>query len=168
MKNVQSTLAEEAMQRAAQYARIWKLDSHQIQDAVTVAWEMAQSGKGNSTTIALFAVRRVRTGRQFRQSVRSYDGPARRKGTGSKPRREQFDLDYLARENADPSRIAAFRIDFAEWLEWLPVRMRDIAESLGNGDTTSETAERFQVSPGRISQIRSELSSLWWEFHYGR
>ncbi len=57
------------------------------------------------------------------------------------------------------------RVDFSEWLDQLPKRRRHIAEALGSGDSTGSAAERFDISPGRVSQIRRELNDNWIAFH---
>ena len=36
---------------------------------------------------------------------------------------------------------------------------------LGSGDSTGTVAERFSISPGRVSQIRRELNENWVAFH---
>jgi hypothetical protein len=58
----------------------------------------------------------------------------------------------------------AFRCDFADWLQSLWERDRHIAESLAIGNRTSEVAKQFDVSEGRISQLRRELAESWWGF----
>ena len=37
--------------------------------------------------------------------------------------------------------------------------------ALARGETTSEVAQKFQISPARVSQIRRELSDSWHFFH---
>jgi len=59
----------------------------------------------------------------------------------------------------------AFRCDFPEWLQTLPRRHRQIAETLASGEGTTKTAKRFKVSLGRISQMRRELHDAWCKFH---
>jgi len=66
---------------------------------------------------------------------------------------------------ATPAEIAAIRIDLARWLSLLSGRQREIAQCLAVGDSTGLVASRFQVSPGRISQIRLELETQWRRFH---
>ena len=66
---------------------------------------------------------------------------------------------------ATPADIAATRIDFAAWLETLPKRQRQIAETLAMGETTSRTARMYRISAGRVSQIRRQLYEAWHEFH---
>ena len=65
---------------------------------------------------------------------------------------------------ATPAEIAAIRVDFQAWLETLPLRLREIAEKLSTGETTQAVAQLFQVTAGRISQIRSQLQRAWEEF----
>ena len=57
--------------------------------------------------------------------------------------------------------IVAFRCDFSDWLQSLLQRDRHIAESLAVGNRTSEVAKQFDVSDGRISQLRRELAESW-------
>ena len=45
-----------------------------------------------------------------------------------------------------------------------PPKQRKIAKSLATGETTKAAARKHHVSPGRISQIRRELMSRWFEF----
>ncbi len=53
----------------------------------------------------------------------------------------------------------AFRLDFPAWLGTLNRRNRRIAEILAMGHSTSQVAKRFDVSAGRISQLRRELAA---------
>jgi hypothetical protein len=63
-----------------------------------------------------------------------------------------------------PADIAASRIDFAEWLGRMSNRRREIAEALAAGYRTEEVAERFNLSHGRISQLRRVFEDSWREF----
>ena len=65
---------------------------------------------------------------------------------------------------ATPAEIAAIRVDFQAWLDTLPSRLREIAEQLSIGETTQAVAQLFQVTAGRISQIRKQLQHAWEEF----
>ena len=58
-----------------------------------------------------------------------------------------------------------FRIDFPDWLSRFPDRDRQIAEALAAGNRTGEVAEEFEVSAGRISQMRREFKESWDRFH---
>jgi hypothetical protein len=65
---------------------------------------------------------------------------------------------------AGPADIARTRIDFDAWLHRLPRRNRRIAEALSVGHTTGDVAKRFDVSAGRVSQLRKELAESWHKF----
>ena len=58
----------------------------------------------------------------------------------------------------------AFRIDFPEWLNSQTRRNRRIAEALAVGTSTAEVAKRFNLSSGRISQLRQQFHRSWLEF----
>ena len=77
-------------------------------------------------------------------------------------------VEGLAGITDDDSRavaeVACVRIDFADWLRSLPTRVRRIAKTLATGERTDETARKFGVSAGRISQLRSELAASWRRF----
>ena len=60
-----------------------------------------------------------------------------------------------------PANEAAFRLDFAAWLESLPDRKRQIAELLAEGRGTGEVAAAFGVTPAAISQARTWLAASW-------
>ena len=60
--------------------------------------------------------------------------------------------------------IVSFRVDFADWLSSLKRRDRRIAETLALGNRTSDVAKKFNVSEGRVSQLRRELAKSWKEF----
>ncbi|MGE0105128.1 MAG: hypothetical protein AB7G12_12830 [Thermoanaerobaculia bacterium] len=158
MVSEQRSLADQAMQVAAELGRLY-LRGEQIDDCISTAWELSQSGRGNPVAIAWFAVKRVRAGRQFGLETRSIDSPqARREG---RPERSGFDVAEIARTGDNPSIVATFRIDFSEWLSGLPKRLRRMAVAMAAGESTGDMAKRFGVSAARISQIRRELAESW-------
>jgi hypothetical protein len=127
------------------------------------------------TVLARYAVAQIRSGRKVgnRLSVRdvlsSY--AQHRKGfcLESLDRFDIKDGEWLEicvedRRTSVPDQ-AAFRIDFPEWLKSLTSIKRKIALYLARSHSTSEAAERFQLSPGRISQLRRELVESWQAFH---
>ena len=57
--------------------------------------------------------------------------------------------------------IVAFRCDFADWLNQLSRRDHRVAAFLALGNRTSDAAKRFNVSQGRVSQLRRELAENW-------
>ena len=60
--------------------------------------------------------------------------------------------------------LAAFRVDFGEWLRTLTRRDRRILSALSSGDTTGVVAERFGLTAGRVSQLRRKFEQLWRRF----
>lgn len=67
-------------------------------------------------------------------------------------------------KTAGPALIAATRIDFSDYLRSLSARQRKIAKFLAKGEPTSAASKKFDVSAGRISQIRTELKQAWDRF----
>ena len=65
---------------------------------------------------------------------------------------------------ATPADVACTRVDFGEWLRTLSNRERMIAETLATGETTGGTAKKFDISSGRVSQLRRELFERWRAF----
>ena len=64
-----------------------------------------------------------------------------------------------------PPDAAAFRIDFPRFLGTLSERDRDLAMYLSLGHSAKKAAERFGLSPGRITQIRQRLCKEWHGMH---
>jgi hypothetical protein len=67
-----------------------------------------------------------------------------------------------------PADHAVFLIDFEDWLGRLSERRRLSAELLSQGYGTKEVADQLGVSPGAISQARTELAGNWNEFQGDR
>ncbi len=60
---------------------------------------------------------------------------------------------------------AAFRVDFPRWFAGQSNRDQRIINRLSQSCTTSEVASEFQISAGRVSQLRREFADSWEEFH---
>lgn len=65
---------------------------------------------------------------------------------------------------ATPAELAASRIDLDDWFAQLPRPKSRVAQTLATGESTQETARRFHLTPGRVSQLRRELETDWREF----
>jgi len=126
------------------------------------------------SALARFAVAQTRDGRKFGGRLNVHDVSSsycqREKGI-TLGRLDKFDkqdeawLEVLLEDRrAGPAEVAAIRIDFSAWLRSLPHRLRKIATFLAGGETTTAAAQRFQVSPGRISQLRQQLFHAWQRF----
>ena len=71
-------------------------------------------------------------------------------------------------KRAGPAETAAARIDIDQWFRRLRPRPRQIAQALALGERTKAVANRFGLSPGRVSQMRQELSRDWEGFQSGK
>jgi hypothetical protein len=60
---------------------------------------------------------------------------------------------------------AAFRIDFPMFLETLSQRDREMVHFLALGNSGKETARRFKVSQGRVTQLRKRWCQEWHAMH---
>ncbi|MGO9110242.1 MAG: hypothetical protein ACLP9L_13535 [Thermoguttaceae bacterium] len=67
-------------------------------------------------------------------------------------------------KHADASQIVQTKLDMEDWLASLKRRDRRVAEFLANGESTKAAAGKFNVSAGRISQLRKELAENWRKF----
>ena len=63
--------------------------------------------------------------------------------------------------NATPADVVRVRLDFDAWLKTLPRRDRRVALDLAKGNRTSDVARKYDLSDGRISQLRKELHLSW-------
>jgi hypothetical protein len=138
---------------------------------------LVDRGKGDigyATPLAMFAVRQVHAGRRVgsRLNVRDVSSPYAQLAKGI--RLERLDLyDSKSEEwrevliedrHATPADVARVRIDFQDWLHTLSRRRRRIAQLLASGEATHAVAKEFQLSDGRISQVRRELADSWLAF----
>jgi DNA-binding CsgD family transcriptional regulator len=125
--------------------------------------------------LARFGVAQVKTGRMTGGHLNCKDVLSRycqQRKEINVERLDRFDEDENAwaeavvedtRTSTVPE-IVAFRCDFSDWLASLSRRDRHIAESLAIGNRTSDVAQRFDVSAGRVSQLRREFSESWKAF----
>jgi hypothetical protein len=67
-----------------------------------------------------------------------------------------------------PADHAVFLIDFEDWLGRLSERRRLSVELLSQGYGTTEVAHQLGVTPGAISQARTELARNWDRFQQDR
>jgi hypothetical protein len=136
--------------------------------------ELGKQDIAFATPLGQFAIRRVRScrflgGRQRPRDVMlAYDQTA---GRTVVERLDHFDREesqwreiVVEDHRAGPAEIAACRIDFASWLRLLPVRRRKVALTLARGESTSEAAKKFGVTPARVSQLRLWLKENWEQF----
>jgi hypothetical protein len=126
------------------------------------------------SVLAMYGVRRVRTGRQAAtpRNVRDVSSLSCQLQKGINIERlDRFDRDectwqevLVEDKNAGPADIAASRIDVGDWFRSLSERDRRIAKMLATGETTSHAARTFRISPSRISKLRRKLMASWLRF----
>ena len=155
-----------------------------IQEVVANAFcafmSLVRRGKSEiayATPLTNYAIRQVLGGRQVGAKLNVNDVTSPYAQAACRfvvARLDQFDNDQgdwrevlVEDRRATPADIATARIDVAEWLRTLPARHRQIAETLAMGETTSEVASKFKLSPARISQLRVQLRRSWEQFQVG-
>jgi hypothetical protein len=63
-----------------------------------------------------------------------------------------------------PDEQAMFRLDFAGWLKTLTGRERRLIRAMAMNERTKDLSRQFELSPGRISQMRREFHESWQRF----
>ena len=123
------------------------------------------------TVLAKYAIKQVCEGRRvggklnIRDVTSEHAQRAKRITLESIDRYNQRNGEWLEvvveDRSASPADVAATRIDFAEWLDSLPPRQRQLATTLATGESTGTAAKIAGVSAARVSQLRRELRFLW-------
>ena len=166
-----------SIQRHAQRA-FRRLAAHDREEAVqaviancAVAYlrlvELGKPELGYATPLAQFAVRQHRAGRSVGTPMNCQDvaAPAcqRRHGFAIESHGD-WKLALTEDHRTTPAELAALRVDFGDWLETLSPRDRRVANALATGEQTSAVARLFQLTAGRVSQLRRELYLSWQRF----
>ena len=117
-----------------------------------------------ATPLAQFGIRQVRDGRMTGGHLNCRDvlSPYCRKLKGiTVERLDKYDETEecwqeipIPDQTCTPADLAASRIDVPAWFQKLKPRDRRIARFLGIGNRTSDAAEKFGMSEGRVSQLR--------------
>ncbi len=122
----------------------------------------------------MYAIKQVRAGRRVgaKLNIRDVSSTYAQRVRGFQVERLD-EFDHLRSEwnevlvedrKAGPAETAAARIDAASWFKSLDRQKRQIAKVLSRGELTSVVARMFGLSPGRVSQLRSELKRSWEQF----
>jgi hypothetical protein len=136
--------------------------------------ELGKTDVAFASALARFGVAQTKVGRKVGGKLNCQDvlsDYCQRKKKLVVERLDRFDFEdqtwseiLIEDRRVGPAETAIVRIDFADWLHWLPRRLRRIATFLATGETTTAAAKRFRLSQGRISQVRRELFLLWHHF----
>ena len=154
-----------------------ELTAEVVANALVCFTRLAELGRESSafgTPLGMYAVRQARAGRRVgtKSNANDVGSPYAQVAKGIRVRR----LDHRDKETgewreiliedrrAGPAETAAARIDVQDWFEQLKPRDRAVASFLAVGNGTKETARKFCVSPGRISQKRREFHEAWRRF----
>jgi hypothetical protein len=162
-------LGDEAKEEATQEA---------VASAFVAFRSLTRRGRlGSSTagTLSSFAVKHVRSGRHVGGSqerardVMSTAARRRQRVTVMSYNRPEGDaspwpVSLIADRKASVPDLAAFRIDFKEWVGRMGERDRNVIAQLAEGEKTHVVAERFGLSPGRVSQLRRRYERDWQVF----
>ena len=127
-----------------------------------------------ASVLARFGVAQVRDGRMTGGSLNCRDVSSkycqRQKGI-TVERLDKYDTEdecweeiLIPDNTCTPAELAASRIDFPAWLKTLKSRGRKVARFLSLSNGTAPAARKFDVSQGRVSQLRRELAQLWNKF----
>jgi hypothetical protein len=150
-----------------------------IQDMIGLAWtwhlRLAEKGKDATafpTALATYAARAVKSGGHLTGQERANDvlSPVAQQRhhffVGRLPDFETLSEHPLCEALLDntkspPDETVCFKLDFLAWLASLNERDRGIVEDLMIGERTSVVADKYKVSPARISQKRREFCHNW-------
>jgi hypothetical protein len=150
-----------------------------IQEMIGLAWlwhlRLAEKGKDATcfpTTLACYAARAVQSGCRLCGHERANDvlSPVaqqqKRFTVGKLPDFETL-TDNPVHEalhdntKSPPDETVCFKLDFMAWLAHLTERDRSVVEDLMIGERTLDVADKYGVSPARISQKRTEFCQDW-------
>ena len=156
---------EEAVQEVIAYAVL----------AVKTLYDRGRLELAYPSALAMYGIKRVNTGRRLGTKLNIRDVSSKYCQRKKNVVVEQLDQcskatgqwqEVLVEDrHAGPAQTAAARIDFRNWLASMSPRNRQIARALATGEQTDVVARQFNLSKGRISQLRSELRRSWSEFH---
>jgi hypothetical protein len=132
--------------------------------------ERGEVEKAYPTPLAKYAARQIRDGRKVGGKLNVKDVSSaycQRLKHVVLERLDRWDreegwLEVVVEDrNATPADVARVRLDFNAWLKTLPRRDRKVALDLARGHRTSDVARTYELSDGRISQLRKELHLSW-------
>jgi len=138
-----------------------------ITNAIALTWKgfhaLHRKGRADEPgivdSVMRFSIRQTRAGRTPQGCPKKRDVLARR--WVGPTRVDDCDLgEFVSRSTPVPDAVS-FRVDVPEFLDTLNDRQRKMSLDLAAGMTTTEAAEKYKLSPGRISQWRKEFRDLF-------
>ena len=162
-----------------------------VAEVVALCWQwycrLARRGKDPRcfvATLARYAARAVHSGRRLCGQLKARDVMSeraqRRHGfrvehlpiatrvcLGDQDSQRELDIyEERLQDNTQtpiPEQVA-FRCDFPAWLRTRSERDRLLIDELARDERPSTLARRYQISPGRVSQLRRECHEDWERF----
>ena len=137
-------------------------------------YELGKTSLAYPSVLARYAAAQFRSGRRVGSHLNTNDVMSRCAQRRHGIHVTRLDCGDFSREwkellaesrTCTPAELAASRIDFHDWLKRLPPKKRRIAVALGAGESTKGAAQRFCITPGRVSQLRREFALDWQDFH---
>jgi len=160
-----------------------------IQEVISLCWKwfirLLRRGKDASRfarTLASLAARAVRSGRRAWGHIRTGDvfSPMAQRKNGfvvrsiaserrhqkgwSSPMDDVLENQLVDNTATSPLDQAQFRIDFREWLKRYSARQHRIIRSLSTGQRTMDVSRKFNITAGRVSQMRRAFKDDWERF----
>jgi hypothetical protein len=164
-RHLRAEAREEAVQEALAHA-YWFVVLLALKNRLDLAY---------ATILGKYAIAHVRSGRRFTGGDEKHDvlshHAQRVHGFGvrrldHRPKDGDSWREAVAEDRRTPvPDQVAFRLDFPRWLATHSARDRAIARQLADGERTTDVAQRFRLSMGRISQLRREFAESWERFH---
>ena len=130
--------------------------------------EQGRTEVATASSLAWYSSRQVKRGRPAGNRMNSKE-PLSRYGqlcNGIQVDQTQGQwIDTLVEDKrASVADQVAAKLDVGAWFATLTRKMRQIAKDLAFGCSTSEVANKYGVTPGRISQLRRTLEESWLAF----
>jgi hypothetical protein len=153
-----------------------------VAEMVALAWKSfvncVRNGKDPTqwpTALACYAVRAVHNGRRLCGQERINDvlSPRAQRGhnftvvslpEGGSLNGNVFDEALIDNTHTPVDEQVAFRLDFPAWRRTRSDRDRRVIDDLMLGERTMAVADRYGLTPGRVSQLRRDFALDWDRF----
>jgi hypothetical protein len=153
-----------------------------LAECLALAWwwfiRLVRRGKNPEdfiTVLASFAARAVASGRRLcgQQKANEVLSPVAQRRHGfavqrlhlySYPPHSRWEDAVHDNTQTPVPKQVVYRVDFPAWLQTRTKRDRRIIDRLLLGERTGAVAQAFDLSPGRISQLRRQFHADWLRF----
>jgi hypothetical protein len=131
--------------------------------------DQGREAVASPSSLAFYSARQVKSGRPAAGRMNGKEPLSRYAQLRNRIRVERPEWIELlvADKRASVPEQVALKLDMNEWFSGLSQRMKQIANDLAFGFSTSEVAQRQGVTAGRISQLRRTLEKSWNAFQQG-